>query len=229
LQGGRRLTKISAGSGKLADAVKKGSLEAIMAEQSSMHFCLNWAKERIDDMDAALASFEAKAGEVHSKVKASQFVADLKNQSDALQATVKKQAIAGEAAWDRAKAQLEPQWNAFEAQMKPYIDTVGKQIEQQKIVFRDAAAAQMKTCREAAEKFNEAATKFTTERRSHLEAAVKQMRADALEDARWQKLKEAGSASWTALSSALVESRKAFDRTNQAARDATTRTTPPNG
>jgi hypothetical protein len=87
----------------------------------------------------------------------------------------------------------------------------------------------MKTWREATEKFNEAATKFTAERRAELEATVKQMRADALEDARWQKLMQAGSASWTALNSALVESRKAFDRTNQAARDAITRTTPPNG
>ena len=31
-----------------------------MSEQSSMHFYLNWAKERIDEMDAALASLEPK-------------------------------------------------------------------------------------------------------------------------------------------------------------------------
>ena len=30
--------------------------EANMSEQSGMHFYLNWAKERIDEMDAALAS-----------------------------------------------------------------------------------------------------------------------------------------------------------------------------
>ncbi|CCE07913.1 hypothetical protein BRAS3843_2480001 [Bradyrhizobium sp. STM 3843] len=35
--------------------------EATMPEQSSVHVYLNWAKERIDEMDAALASFEAKA------------------------------------------------------------------------------------------------------------------------------------------------------------------------
>jgi len=32
-----------------------------MPTQSSMHFYLNWAKERIDEMDAILASLEAKA------------------------------------------------------------------------------------------------------------------------------------------------------------------------
>jgi hypothetical protein len=30
-------------------------MEAIMTEQSRMHFYLNWTKERIDEMDAALA------------------------------------------------------------------------------------------------------------------------------------------------------------------------------
>ena len=37
-----------------------------MPDQSSMHFYLNWAKERIDEMDAALASFEAKADQVQA-------------------------------------------------------------------------------------------------------------------------------------------------------------------
>ncbi len=43
-----------------------------MPEQSSVHVYLNWAKERIDEMDAALASFEAKASvaKAEGKVKA---------------------------------------------------------------------------------------------------------------------------------------------------------------
>jgi hypothetical protein len=55
-------------------------METIMAEQSSMHSYLNWAKQRIDEMDATLASLEAKAGQVQadSKVKANQLIADLK-------------------------------------------------------------------------------------------------------------------------------------------------------
>jgi hypothetical protein len=39
-----------------------------------MHYYLNWHKQRIDEMDAVLASLEAKADKVHaeSKVKAEQ-------------------------------------------------------------------------------------------------------------------------------------------------------------
>ena len=193
-----------------------------MTEQS-MHLYLNWAKERIDEMDATLASLERNASQVQAdfKVKAGQLIADLKTRRDEFQALAKKQAEAGEAAWDRTKAQLESQWKDFEAQVKTYIDTVGKQIEQQQATFRDVAAAQVKAWREATDKFNQASTKLAAERRSDLDAAVKQMKADASEaEARLQKLKEAGRESWTALSAALAQSRKAFDRANQASWDA---------
>lgn len=205
-------------------------MEAMMPEQSSMHFYLNWTKERIDEMDATLASLEAKASQLHadSKVKANQLIADLQKRRDEFQATIMKQAETGEAAWQGTKAQLETQWDGFEAKVKTYIDTVGKQIEQQQATFRDVAAAQVRAWHEAADKIHDAATEFAAGRRADIEAAVKQMKADASEaEARLQTLKQAGSESWTALSAALAESRKAFDRANQAAWDALKRAAPP--
>jgi hypothetical protein len=198
-------------------------METIMAEQSSMHAYLNWTKQRIDEMDATLASLEAKAGQMKadSKVKAAQLIADLKKRRDEFQAQAKAQAQAGEAALQAGKAQLETQWKAYEAQVKVYFDTVGKQIEQQQATFWDVAAAQAKAWREAAETFHSEAAKIASARRGDLEAAVKQMKSDAAEaEARLQKLKQAGSESWAALSAALAESRKAFDRGNQKAADA---------
>ena len=49
-----------------------------------MHFYLNWAKERIDEMDATLASLEAKVSQVqaNSKVKANQLIADLQKRGN---------------------------------------------------------------------------------------------------------------------------------------------------
>jgi hypothetical protein len=60
-------------------------MEIVMPEQSSMHFYLNWAKERIDEMDAALASLEVKANQAKadSKVKGDQLIADLKKRRGA--------------------------------------------------------------------------------------------------------------------------------------------------
>jgi hypothetical protein len=204
--------------------------ETMMSEQSSVHFYLNWAKERIDEMDATLASLEAKAGQVQadSKVKANELIAGLQKRRDQFQADMKKQAEAGEAAWQRAKPQLESRWSEFEAQVGTYIDTIGKQVEQQRATFQDVAAAQAKAWREAAEKLQSEAAKAAGARRADLDTALKQMRTDASQaEAHLQKLKQAGAESWTAFGAALEESRKAFDRANQAAWDALKRAAPP--
>jgi hypothetical protein len=195
----------------------------VMPEQSSLHLYLNWAKERIDEMDAALASFEIKAShaQADSKVKADQIVADLKKRRDEFQALLKTQAEAGEGTWERTKTDLEGQWNGFEAQVKTYFERAGKQIEQQQATFKDVAAAQTNAWHEAAAKFREAAGKVAAARSVDLDAALTQMKSDASEaEARLQKLKQAGGESWSVLSAALAESRKAFDQANQAAWNA---------
>ena len=194
-----------------------------MSEQSSAHQYLNWAKERIDEMDAAVASLEGTASQIQAefKGKAAQIVADLKKRRDEFQVRVKKEADAGETTWERTKTQLDSQWNGFETQVRAYFDTVGRQIEQHQATFRDVAAAQAKAWRETADRLHQEAAKVAAARRADIEAAVNQMKAHATDaEARLEKLKQAGGESWTALSAALAESRKAYDRANQAAWDA---------
>ena len=191
-----------------------------MSQESSMHVYLNWTKERIDEMDATLASLEAKAAQVKadSKVKAEQLVADLKKRRDAFKADAKAKAQVGEAALHGAKAQLESQWKGFEAQVKAYFDTVGKQVEQQQATFRDVASAQAKAWHDTVDKLQAEAAKVAAAKRADIDAAVKQMKADATEaEARLQKLKQASGESWAVLSGALAESRKTFDQANQKA------------
>jgi len=194
-----------------------------MPAQSSMHFYLNWAKERIDEMDAMLASLEAKASEVQadSRVRADQYLADLRKRRDEFEGSVKKQTDAGEAAWLSAKGQIEDRWKGFEVEVKKYVETCGKQIKQQQSTFQDAANAQMKAWRAAADKIQSAAAGLATDRRSDLDAALRQMKVDASQaEANLQKLRRAGEESWGALGGALAESRRAFDRANQAAWEA---------
>jgi hypothetical protein len=201
-----------------------------MPEQSSMHFYLNWTKERIDEMDATLASLEVKASQMtaDSKVKADQLVADLKKRRDEFQANAKTQAQAGEAALQSAKAQLQSQWNGFETQLKTYFDTVGKQIDQQQATFRDVAAAQAKAWREAADKLQSEAAKYAVAKRADIDAALGQMKTGAAQvEAQFQKLKQAGGESWSILSGALAESRKSFDQASQKAWEAFKRAAPP--
>lgn len=190
-----------------------------MPAQSNMHFYFNWAKERIDEMDAVLASLEAKSGEIQaeSRTRAEQLIGDLQKRRDEFQEATRKQADAGEAAWQHSKNQLEATWNGFETEVKNYVETFGKQIQQQQATFQDAAAAQLKAWHDAAEKIQNAAAGLAANKRSDIDAAVKRMRADASKaEANFQEMKRAGTESWAALNGALAESRAAFDRANEA-------------
>ncbi len=194
-----------------------------MSGESKMHFYVNWAKERLDEMDAALASLEAKVPQVKadSKVKAEQAIADLKRRREEFASLAKKEAEAGEVTWQRVQTELESQWNSFEGQLKTYLETAGKQIEQQRVTFLNIAAAQAKAWREAADTFHHEADKIAAAKRADLDAAIDQMKADAGQaEARFNKLKQVESETWAALGAALAESRKAFDRANQKAADA---------
>jgi hypothetical protein len=194
-----------------------------MSMQSSIHPYFNWAKERLDEMDATLASLEDKVGEVRAdaRAKADNILADLRKKRDDFQVVVKKQSDANEAARASAKAQLESDWNAFEVEVKKYVESFGKQIEQQKATFALQSAAQLKAWHEAADKFAGAAKEFAAERRGEIDTVVKQMKTDAATaEETLQKLTQAGNQSWTALTAALNETRAAFDRADQAAREA---------
>ena len=194
-----------------------------MATQSSIHFYLNWAKERIDEMDATVASLESKVGEVQAdaRVKANQLLTDVRKKRDDFRTAVKKQAEANEATWIKEKARLKSEWSAFESDVKKYVESFGKQIEQQQAIFKGQAGAQLKAWREAADQFGTAAKNFAAERRPEIEAVVKRMDADAAQaEEKLRKLDQAGSQSWSALTIALRETRASFDRANQAAQDA---------
>jgi hypothetical protein len=199
-----------------------------MPTQSSVHFFLNWTKERIDEMDATLASIESKVAEMRaeSRAKADQFIGDLRQKRTEFESTVKKQAEEGEAAWETTKARLETQWESFETEIKKYFETFGRDISQQQAVFQSQVTAQMSAWRETADKIHAAAADFASERRKDIDATVSQMRAEAVDaQDKLQKLAGAGTESWSALSAALAETRAVFDRANQTAREAFKRAT----
>jgi hypothetical protein len=194
-----------------------------MPTQSSIRYYSNWAKERIDEMDATLTSLEFKVGEVaaESRVKADQILADLRSRRDAFRETIKQQADVGEDVWAKAKVKLEADWSAFETEAGKYIEGLGKNAEQVQATFKERAAAQVKAWQESAEQIQEAAFKFGAERRSEIDAALNSMKVDAAAaEQSLDKLTKAGTDSWAAMNAALTETRKAFDGANQAVRDA---------
>ena len=165
-----------------------------MSTQSGFHYYLNWAKARIDEMDATLTSLEGKAAEVKAgaREKANQVLADLRKIRDDFRDTANKQAAANEAAWKSVKAQLESEWTAFQAKVNKNIDSFGKQTEQRQAIFQRQADAQLKAWRDAADQLGAVAKGLAAERRAEIDAVVKRMDADAAQaEEKLRKLNQA--------------------------------------
>lgn len=193
-----------------------------MPMQSNIHFYVNWAKERLDEMDATLASLESKAADVQADARdrADQVLAAMRKKREEFSGIVKQQAEANEAAWIKAQARLESEWNSFETEARKYVESFVKQVEQQQATFKLQAAAQLNAWREAADKLGAAANEFAAERRGEIDAALARMKEDAVAaEAKLTKLNEAGAQSWSVLTDALKETRSTFDRANQALRE----------
>jgi hypothetical protein len=115
---------------------------------------------------------------------------------------------------------------SFESAIKQHFEALGKDVKQQQVAFQSQVTAQMQAWREAADKIHTAAGEFAAGQRKEIDATVSRMRADAAAaQAKLDKLGQAGTESWSALNAALTETRAAFDRANQAARDAFKRAT----
>jgi hypothetical protein len=197
-------------------------------QTNSTHFFLSWAKERIDEMDATLASLEGKAVQMQAqtRVKADQLLEQMKKKRDEFESFVKSQAEAGEPVWETGKQRLATELKGFEAETKKYLETFSNGVEQQQVVFQSQVTAQLGAWREAADKLNGAAKEFAIERRREIEATVSRMKDDAAAaEKKLRELARAGTESWSTLSAALAETRATFDRANQATREAFKRAT----
>lgn len=188
---------------------------------SQVHFYLNWAKERIDEMDAVLASLNERVSQLGAEARsaAEKTIEDLRVKREAFFNDVKKQMEGGgEAVWGQTKEKLEAQWGIFQSEVGRYFEGIVQQGKQQQSAFEQIAGAQLKSWREAAEKIQAATAEIAADHRAKVEATTQQMKAEAsAAEAKFEKLAKAGTESWTAWSAALTESRSAFDRANQAA------------
>lgn len=196
---------------------------------SGAQFYLNWANERIDEMDAVLGLLESRITQIatESRAAAKKIIADLRAKREAFSSDLKKQGEASESAWLQAKQELESQWDSFQAVARKYVEYFGQKLNLQQATFDEVAAAQLKAWRGAAEKIQAASAEFAADRRAKVEIAVQQMKAAAsVTEAKVQKFVKAGSGSWTALHATLADSRLAFDRANQTAWNAFKRASP---
>src|SRR4051794_19126123 len=166
---------------EVKNELPKSWAEVVHERQSRFQAHITWAKEHLDEMDAALRSLEREARGLEPvlRAKTEQLIVDLRKRRDEFQHAIKTQIESGEATWLRDMSKLKTQLDSFVAGVNEHIGPFEKQVGAQQAVFRDLAAAQGKAWHDAAEQMHGAALGFAAERRAEVEHIAQQMEADA--------------------------------------------------
>jgi hypothetical protein len=194
-----------------------------MTSETHTHHFSSWAKERIDEMDAALTSIEACLDALHADARkqAEKAVSEIRAQRDIFQGTLRKGQSEGDAAWTKAKADLHANWTSFESIVQKYMSEARQNTDQQQATFKARAEAQRKAWQETIDTLHGKVAAFAAGKKQDLDAALVHLKAEAdTAKTKLEKNQKAGEQSWAALSAALEESRTAFDKASQKALEA---------
>ncbi len=191
-----------------------------MTSGSGVHAYTEWAKSRLDEMDAAVSSMETGIKDLQTQGRASAetALAEMKAKRDAFSGQIDASREAGEAAWADINTQMLANWNAFESAAKSYMGTATEFAEQNRAAFQARADAQVKSWRDSLETLQGMAMEFSGDRKADIESAVEKMRSEGdSAKARLDSLSQAGTESWSGMMKALTDSREAFEKANTAA------------
>ena len=194
-----------------------------MIDQNKLHAYVDWMKERLDEIDATLASLEssATAMQADARTKADAALTAMRSARDVFRKSLKEHAQSSEAAFERSKAARDVQWTAFEGSVQLFLEGAGKQAKQQQDTFHARADAQRKAWHAAMDKLHKDANNLSAKHRSEIEAALKQMKSEAdVATAKLEKLHKAGGESWVAFKTALTETRTSLEHAIQTVHDA---------
>ncbi|MFZ1109060.1 MAG: hypothetical protein WAN43_12050 [Rhodomicrobium sp.] len=184
---------------------------------------LNWAKERLDEIDATLTSIEARAGSLQAGTKkhAENALSEIRAQRDVFKEAIQKKKADSEAGWASAKSELEANWTAFEAYVQKYLSETRQDAAQLQATFEARAEAQQKAWQETFDALIGKASTFASAKKQDADAALAHLKTEA--DAVKSKLethRKAGEQSWSAFKTALEDSRAAFEQASRKALEA---------
>jgi vacuolar-type H+-ATPase subunit H len=194
-----------------------------MNTENYLHHFTNWAKERLDEINATLKSMEGRVGALRdeAKTQTEKAISDIRAQRDVFQKAISDQQNENEAAWMKARSDLASNWATFETSVQKYMTDARNTAEQQQSMFMARAEAQRQAWQQSIETMLRQAGTFAAAKRQDLDAAVNHVKAEA--EAAKSKLDatgRAGEQSWVAMRTALEESRAAFDKASKKAQDA---------
>ncbi|KIZ47579.1 MULTISPECIES: hypothetical protein [Rhodopseudomonas] len=194
-----------------------------MLKTSLAHEQLEWTKQKLDEIDATLASLEESAKSLSSaaRIEAERALAriatarnEFSRNADVLRAQT---ADAGEETY----AALLAKWTEVELGLQTYLAAAASQADTVKNAFAARAAAQRVTWQKSLATIQAAASETVERARIEADAAAARLsEAAAKVEAKFGQASNAGDESWKAIQSAIAEAHAVQQRTWKAITDS---------
>lgn len=197
-----------------------------MSKQNIAHGSLEWTKQKLDEIDAILASLEGSVATLKSEARkeADRAIARIKVARDAFKAQVdaaQAEAATAKGIADKAFATLEAEWVEVELAFQAFLTAAAGQADVVKKAIAARAEAQRKAWQGSLDAVRKAGTDAVNQARLELDAAVRRLTAEAERtQAKVGKVSTAGDESWKAMKDGLEEIRSVYDDTWKKINDA---------
>lgn len=194
-----------------------------MTKNKRSHAYTEWAKSRLDEMDATVFVLEDKVENMENDAskKAETALDEMRSWRNSFKTRIDENLQNSEKAWADIKTHLDNDWDQFESSVQERLGAGKDDVEQYRAAFKARAEAQIKGWQTAITELKNEAIKFQIDSSVEVEKAIAKMKAKATDvEVKLDRLKKAESQTVTALNSALSETRKAFEKANKKAHKA---------
>lgn len=190
-----------------------------MTNQSRAHAQLEWTKQKLDEIDAALGSIEASVGKTQNKVslEADQALDRLKSERDRLQKgfeSLRADVEARRGVADEVYDFLQASWIDVEIAFQDFLTTISSQTDVVKATIAAQAEAQRQSWLKSIDAVRASASDVVDRARGEVDAAIAQLDdAGKKVEAKLGQASAAGDVSWQALKVGIEETKQAHLRT----------------
>lgn len=197
-----------------------------MTSKSAAHDTIAWAKQRLDDADAAITEIERANRELAGQARQAADAAlvrlkESRSKLDGYAAQLQSEALSVKSGIDDVQQALEEEWIEVESALQAFVSAAGERADAARELAIARARAQRNSWKASYSDLRRQAEEAVDTARTEFDSAIKRLSEEAEKfQARIGEAKDAGDESWAAVKTGLSDAKSAHDRTIQKIRDA---------
>lgn len=220
------------GAPTFAQNANPSAAPASQDQLSPARQAMGWSRDRLSELDAAIAVLEQNAAKLQGEARARAEAAlkELRNTREAYRVKA-EEAMANATTWTDAQVadarkSLDESWTAFQAKLDAYLDKVETDLATRRAVLEAELEARQKAWQKSIDDLRVDTNKLAGKQKADIEARIEALKAQAdLAKVRIVRLEGASRETWNTAKRSYTDAQKLFadtyDSIRKSIRDAT--------